>query len=111
MTLASSECKGKAIGFEANRTGFESQLHCPLAEQLWASYWFISSFTHSTKSVLSTYCVSGVVPGTQDSMVSRKDIVPILKEFTAQWGDKPCCDKGKDRATREHMRKETERSS
>lgn len=37
--------------------------------------------------VWSTYYVSGVVPSAQDSTVSKKDIVPVLKEFVVQWGD------------------------
>lgn len=62
----------KATGFEANKAEFGSQPYHLIAEQFWTSYSFISSFIHSlNKNVLSICCVPDVVPGTQDSMVSK----------------------------------------
>lgn len=58
-----SECKGKALGFEANRAGFESNSTIELLSDL--DELVVHLFLHSLSKNLSSTCwVPDVVPGT-----------------------------------------------
>lgn len=84
--LVSSECKVKATDFDANRTGSESQLHHLIAERLWASDLFISSFIHFPNKNVFEHQVPEVVPGTQDSVVSKTWFLS-LRSFQSSGGE------------------------
>lgn len=98
MNSVSSECKGKATGFEAKRTRFESNSTIELLSNLGqVTRSFVHSLTQQKcfKLLLGPRCCAW-----HEQCHGEQDIVFFFQEFVVQWGAMQCCAKGKNRVMR-----------